>query len=223
VARSASTDLDRTRRQWDRSADRYDRAIARVERMVIPGGREWACAQAEGDVLEVAIGTGRNLRYYGAGVGALTGVDLSPKMISRARDRARELGLAADLRVGNAQDLEFPDESFDTVVCTISLCNIPDDRAAISEMHRVLRPGGRLVLVDHVASDRWWYLALQKVLEQVTRRVSGDYQTRRPLPLVAAQGFVISHSRRSRRGSVERLIAVKPTAQQSLARDGQPG
>lgn len=207
---SAKAELERTRRIWDRYADRYDRQIRRCERVQIPGGREWACAQASGDVLEVAVGTGRNLPHYGPAVASLTGIDLSPGMLAVARNRARELGRDADLRVGNAHRLDFADAAFDTVVCTISLCNIPDDRAAIDEMYRVLRPGGRLVLLDHVASDRWWMLFPQKLLEQVTRRVNGDYQTRRPLLLVQARGFMVSHSQRSRIGSVERVVAVKP-------------
>jgi SAM-dependent methyltransferase len=205
-----SAELERTRRLWDRSAAGYDRGIRRCERVLIPGGREWACAQASGAVLEVAVGTGRNLPHYGPAVTSLTGIDLSPAMVAVARTRAGELGHDADLRVGNAQLLDFGDATFDTVVCTISLCNIPDDRAAIAEMYRVLRPGGRLVLVDHVASDRWWVLILQKLLEQATRRVNGDYQTRRPLPLVEAQGFMVSHSQRSKIGWVERVVAVKP-------------
>lgn len=143
-------------------------------------------------MLEVAVGTGRNLPYYGPAVTSLTGIDLSPGMLAVARGRARELGRDADLQVGNAQSLDFGDAAFDTVVCTISLCNIPDDRAAVAEMYRVLRPGGRLVLLDHVASDRWWMLIAQKLLEQVTRRVNGDYQTRRPLLLVRARGFMVS-------------------------------
>ena len=206
----AVDELERTRKLWDRYAAHYDRQIVRCERLLIPGGREWACGQADGDVLEVAVGTGRNLPYYGPGVRSLTGIDLSPGMLAVARGRARERGIAADLRAGNAEALEFGGEEFDTVVCTISLCNIPDYRAAIGEMHRVLRPGGRLVLLDHVASDRWWVLPLQKTLEQVTRRTNGDYQTRRPLPLVVAAGFVVDHSARSRFGWVERLVATKP-------------
>ncbi len=201
--------LDRARKFWDRFAGRYDQRIERTERMLFPGGRQWACAQAAGDVLEVAVGTGRNLPYY-HGVRSLTGIDLSPGMLAVARDRAAALGIEADLRTGNAEALEFGDATFDTVLCTISLCNIPDDRAAISEMYRVLKPGGRLVLLDHVASDRGWMRAGQWLLEQVTRRTTGDHQTRRPLPLVQAQGFVVSHSERSRLGWVERLVAVKP-------------
>ena len=201
--------LDRTRKYWDRFSARYDQRIQRTERALFPGGREWACAQASGDVLEIAVGTGRNLPCYPR-VRSLTGIDLSPGMLAVARDRAAALGVDADLRTGNAEALEFGDATFDTVVCTISLCNIPDDRAAIREMHRVLKPGGRLVLLDHVASDRRWLRAGQWLLEQVTRRTNGDYQTRRPLPLVEAQGFVVSHSERSRLGWVERLVAVKP-------------
>lgn len=201
--------LERTRRLWDRYSAVYDRRMKRTERVLIPGGREWACAQAAGDVLEVAVGTGRNLPHYPP-VRSLTGIDLSPGMLGKARDRAKALGVDADLRTGNAEALAFGDAAFDTVVCTLSLCNIPGYRAAIGEMYRVLRPGGRLVLIDHVASDRWWVLATQKLLEQVTRRMNGDYQTRRPLPLAEDRGFVVSHSERSRLGWVERLVAVKP-------------
>jgi ubiquinone/menaquinone biosynthesis C-methylase UbiE len=206
----ADADRERTRKFWDKYSTRYDRNIQGTERWLFPGGREWACSQASGTVLEVAVGTGLNLPLYSRDV-TVTGVDLSPGMLAVARDRAKALGLDADLRVGNAEALEFGDASFDTVLCTISLCNIPDHRAAIAEMYRVLRPGGRLILLDHVASDRWWVRLAQRVLEQVTLRTTGDYQTRRPLPLVAAAGFSIDHSERSRLGWVERLVAVKPT------------
>jgi ubiquinone/menaquinone biosynthesis C-methylase UbiE len=203
-------DLASTRRTWDQHAPHYDKTMDWSERAVFGGGREWACAQAAGDVLEVAVGTGRNLPHYGPRVVSLTGIDLSPGMLAVARDRARELGRDADLRTGNAEALDFGDATFDTVICTLSLCSIPDDRAAIAEMYRVLRPGGQLVLFDHVASHHWWVRVAQKLLEQVTLRTLGDYQTRRPLPVVEAQGFVVSHSQRFKLGWVERLVAVKP-------------
>jgi ubiquinone/menaquinone biosynthesis C-methylase UbiE len=206
----ASTEAnEQARRLWDRYAPRYDRQIRVSERLLFPGGRSWACSQASGDVLEVAVGTGLNLSYYPAGI-RLTGIDLSPAMLGIARDRATALGLAADLREASADALPFPDGSFDTVVCTVSLCNIPDDRAAIGEMFRVLRPGGRLVLLDHVASDRRWVLAIERLLEPLFLRLNGDYLTRRPLPLVVAAGFTVERSQRLRAGIIERLTAVKP-------------
>ena len=194
---------------WDRYAPRYDQHIAVSERLLFPGGRSWACAQASGRTLEIAVGTGLNLPYYPAGI-ALAGIDLSPVMLAAARDRARGLGMAADLREASADALPFADGSFDTVVCTVSLCNIPDDRAAVGEMFRVLRPGGRLVLLDHVASDRRWALAVERLLEPLFLRMNGDYLTRRPLPLVEAAGFAVSYSQRSKAGIIERLTAVKP-------------
>src|SRR5204863_9364628 len=108
--------------------------------------------RAVGEVLEVAVGTGRNLPFYPEGT-RLTGVDWSPAMLGIARLRAAGLGREADLRQGDAQALDFPDESFDTVLCALGLCAIPDDRRAVTEMARVLRPGGRLLLVDHVAAS----------------------------------------------------------------------
>jgi ubiquinone/menaquinone biosynthesis C-methylase UbiE len=126
---TGATANEQARRLWERYAPRYDRQIRVSERLLFPGGRSWACSQVAGDVLEVAVGTGLNLPCYPAGI-KLTGIDLSPAMLAIARDRAGTLGLAADLREASADALPFPDASFDTVVCTVSLCNIPDDRAA---------------------------------------------------------------------------------------------
>jgi ubiquinone/menaquinone biosynthesis C-methylase UbiE len=198
-----------TRRVWDRYAARYDRDMAFWERVLFGNGRAWVCSWAEGEVLEVAIGTGRNLPFYPAGV-RLTGVDLSPAMLALARDRAGATGREVALREADAQALPFPDASFDTVVCTLSLCAIPDHRAAIGEMHRVLRPGGRLLLLDHVGSSRRSVRTVQRLVETVTVRLAGEHFTRRPLPLVAAAGFVIEESGRFKAGIVERLVAVKP-------------
>jgi SAM-dependent methyltransferase len=122
----------------------------------------------------------------------------------------------------SADALPFPDASFDTVTCVVSLCNIPDDEAAITEMFRVLRPGGRLVLLDHVASDRHWVLAVERLLEPLTFRMNGDHLTRRPLPLVEAAGFSVIWSHRSKAGIIEQLTAVKPSADRNWQRAVEP-
>jgi ubiquinone/menaquinone biosynthesis C-methylase UbiE len=178
------------------------------ERRLFGDGRQWVCAQATGEVLEVAIGTGRNLPYYPRGI-RLTGIDFSPAMLELAGRQADRLGLQADLRLGDAQALQLPDASFDTVVCTLSLCAIPDQRRAIVEMKRVLRPGGRLLLLDHVAAAPRWVRAVQWLLERVTIPLGGEYLRRRPLLAVQAEGFQVERRERAKLGIVERLIARK--------------
>jgi ubiquinone/menaquinone biosynthesis C-methylase UbiE len=202
-------ETEKIKRIWEKQAPRYDRSIVLWEKVLFGDGRRWVCSRAQGEVLEVAIGTGRNLAFYPAGV-RLTGIDLSPAMLERARQRARELGIAVDLREGDAQDLPFPDESFDTVVCTLSLCNIPDDHKAITEMKRVLRPGGRLLLLDHIRAASVLGRAVQRVLEVVTVRLGGEHLLRRPLEHVQAEGFRIEEQERYKLGIVERLAAWKP-------------
>jgi ubiquinone/menaquinone biosynthesis C-methylase UbiE len=198
----------KARRVWDEFAPRYDRTMRFFDRFQFSGGREWVCSRARGDVLEVAVGTGLNLALYPADV-RLTGADLSPEMLAVARQRAGELGREIELREADAEALPFPDATFDTVVCTLSLCAIPDERAAIAEMRRVLRPGGRLLLLDHVGSNWWPIWAIQRLLEAFTVRAAGEHQTRRPLPLVAAAGFHIDETQRLKAGTVERVAATK--------------
>jgi ubiquinone/menaquinone biosynthesis C-methylase UbiE len=190
-------------------APRYDKDIRFWERIQFSGGREWATARAQGQVLEVAVGTGLNLPLYPPSV-TLTGVDLSPAMLALARRRATEHRLDVDLREGDAQALPFDDASFDTTVCTLSLCAIPDPAAAITEMSRVLRPGGLMLLLDHIGSNWPPIWVVQRLVEQFTRRAAGEHQTRRQLPLVRAAGFEIVETQRLKAGTVERIAARKP-------------
>lgn len=181
-------DTETTRRRWDRQARYYDATGGWLERMFVGDGRDWACARASGRTLEVAIGTGRNLPRYGGDV-ALTGIDLSPGMLAKARQKAAARGSTADLREADAERLPLDDASFDTVVCTLALCAIPDREAAVREMVRVLRPGGRLVLVDHY--ERRW-------------------RTAHPADLAQAAGLRTEERRKTRLGIIERYAARKP-------------
>lgn len=200
---------DKQRRVWDRAAPAYDRQIALLERLWFTGGREWLGARARGRVLEVAAGTGRNFGHYSREV-TLAGIDLSPAMLDHARAHAHDLGLEVDLREADAQRIPFADNSFDTVVCALSLCSIPSPATAIAEMKRVLVPGGRLLLVDHIGSSWPPVCAAQWLLGQITGRLAGEHFTRRQLPLVLAAGFEIAEVQRLKAGSIERVHAVKP-------------
>ena len=206
-----SHDLNQRRAAyWDKQAGRYDRAMDFWDRHLFGDSRPWVCGRAAGDVLEVAVGTGRSLPHYPDGV-RLTGVDWSPAMLAIARERAAALGRDADLRQGDAQALDFPDESFDTVVCALGLCAIPDDRHAVAEMTRVLRPGGRLLLADHVAASASSLRAVQWLYERITIPLAGEHFRRRPLTYVRELGFDVEEAERFRLGVVERVSARKPS------------
>lgn len=119
------------------------------------------------------------------------------------------MGRQVDLRVGDAQALQFADQSFDTVVFTLSLCSIPDDRKAIGEANRVLRPGGEVLLLEHVASPMPLVRAVQSLLDWITVRTVGGHLVRDPLVHVHAQGFQLERVERLKWGIVERVAARK--------------
>jgi ubiquinone/menaquinone biosynthesis C-methylase UbiE len=209
-AQAGETPAARQKRVWDKSAPSYDKQIAFFEKIQFGGGREWLGQRARGRVLEVAIGTGRNLPHYGGDV-TITAIELSPAMLAIARRRAADLGREVDFREGDAEHLPFAEASFDTVACALSLCTIPDPATAIGEMKRVLVPGGRLLLLDHVGSTWPPVYAAQWLLERITIRAAGEHFTRRQLPLVQAAGFQVTETERLKAGTVERIHAVNPS------------
>jgi ubiquinone/menaquinone biosynthesis C-methylase UbiE len=204
-----SSETDRVRRVQDKHAGGYDRQITFFERILFGDGRAWVCSQARGRVLELAAGTARNLLFYPEDV-ELTGIELSPEMLALGHKRAEELGHPADLQLGDAQALEFEDESFDTVTCTLGFCTIPDTTSAAREAFRVLRPGGQLLMLEHVRSSAPLVRLGQKLLEPLSIRFEADHLLREPLDYLPDTGFEIDEVKRSKWGIVERLRAHKP-------------
>jgi ubiquinone/menaquinone biosynthesis C-methylase UbiE len=200
---------EKKRRTYAKEAATYDKKEDLFEKCVTgTEHRGWACSRASGVTLEVAIGTGLNLPHYRTDLN-LTGIDLSPEMLDVARARAQHLGRAVELLEADAQDLPFSNSSVDTVVCTYALCSVPDDARVVSEMRRVLKRGGRLILVDHVRSTSPPLFWLQWLYEFIPRRTKGEFMTRRPAQHVKATDFEIVDHDRLRAGIVERMVAVK--------------
>ena len=199
----------RRRRQYAEEAATYDRDADRSERWLLgTEHRPWACSRAVGRTLEVAIGTGLNLSHYPPGV-HLTGVDLTPEMLALTRRRSADLGVPVALTEGDAQALPVADATFDTVLSTYAMCSVPDEREAVFEMRRVLKPGGWLILVDHIRSSVFPLYWLQRLMELAPSR-NQDELTRRPREHVEAAGLSIEQGDRLRAGVVERLVARKP-------------
>lgn len=197
-------------RVFDSFAPKYDASMARWERYFLGRGRQWATAQAQGDVLELAVGTGLNLPAYSAATSVL-GVELSRNMLAIAERRIADNGLGDHVRVelGDVQALDVANESRDTVVSTYTFCTIPDPMAASREAFRVLRPGGRFLLVEHGTSSNPAIRLGQRALEPLAIRFAADHLTRDPVAFVREAGFRVDSVQRNRAGMVFRVAATK--------------
>ncbi len=150
-------------------------------------------SQAEGKVLEIGIGSGLNLAHYGAAVESITGVDPAEELTEKARERASAIPQHVDVIGVGGEALPVASESFDTVVCTWTLCSIPDAEAAVSEMHRALKKGGKLIFVEHGRSDDERIVKWQRRIEPMWKVIGGGcHLTRRADDLVAGGGFEIT-------------------------------
>lgn len=151
--------------------------ISAQRRQVIP--------QAAGRVLEVGIGTGLNLRFYDrAKVQSLVGIDPAQQMHRLARRRSQRAGLPVELRQLTAERLPLDSGSFDSVVCTYTLCSVSDPAAALAEMRRVLRPGGRLLFAEHGLAPDAGVARWQFKLEPYWSRIAGGCHLTRDVPLL---------------------------------------
>jgi len=203
------SETEPVRRFYDKRASAYDGWLRHYEKWTgLTGTRARLLSHARGRTLELAVGTGANFVHYPPGV-RLSGIDLSPAMLSLARRRAGELNLEVELRLGDAHDLDLPADHFDTAVTTLSMSAIPDCRRAAAELERVLKPGGKLLLLDHVRSPiapvRW----LERIIDPLTTRFGHFSLLRDPLDYLVAVGFDIEHCERSRWGIIELLVARK--------------
>lgn len=200
---------ERQRMKYAAQASTYDKDSDFEERWLYgTEHRTWACSRATGTTLEVAIGTGLNLPLYPPEV-RLVGLDLTPEMLALARRRAADHAIPVALCESDAQALPFSNGTFDTVLSTYSMCTVPDERKAVLEMRRVLKPGGLLILVDHVRSSVPLFYWAQRLLELAPSRGEREL-TRRPITHVLDAGFVIDETDRLRAGMIERLVARKP-------------
>jgi SAM-dependent methyltransferase len=159
------------------------RPLYPARRLVVP--------EARGDVLELGVGTGLNFGLYGQ-VGSLAGIDPDPFMLARARARAAELALPIELHRAGAEALPFDRGRFDTVVMTFTLCTIPDVAASLAEARRVLKPGGRMLFVEHTRSIQPSLGRVQDALTPLWKRIGGGCHLNRPAPdLIARAGFQV--------------------------------
>jgi ubiquinone/menaquinone biosynthesis C-methylase UbiE len=176
---------------WSIIAMIYDGQMAKTEEAGLRDMRRRLIAEAAGDVLEIGAGTGANLDHYGPGVRSLTVTEPEPPMFRRLEQHVRERAPHATVLRAPAEDLPFEDDSFDVAVSTLVLCGVDDQRRALRQLARVLRPGGRLLFLEHVRSDDARLARWQDRLNWFNRAVVCCECNRPTLDSIRAAGFEV--------------------------------
>ena len=157
------------------------------------------------EVLEVGVGTGKNIAFFPDGV-KVTGADLTQGMLEQARNRAAILKRDATLLLGDAQSLEFPDATFDTVIATFVFCSVADPVQGLREVSRVVKPGGQVLLLEHVRSAKPILGELMDFLNPALVRVTGANINRRTVDNVRGAGLSIDHVENLGVGDIYKMI-----------------
>jgi ubiquinone/menaquinone biosynthesis C-methylase UbiE len=184
---------------WERvSARVYDPFLWLGERLGMARHRRDLLAHAEGRVLEIGAGTGLNLRHYRDSIESLVLTEPVESMARALERRVERLGRPARVQRAPAEALPFADDSFDTVVSTLVLCTVADQALAVSEIARVLRPGGRLLFVEHLRSETELWGRWQDRLERPWAGFAGGCRcNRRTLELIARSPLRVEQSARA--------------------------
>jgi ubiquinone/menaquinone biosynthesis C-methylase UbiE len=175
----------------------YDRMSRKSEEAGLRALRQRLLADAGGRVIEIGAGTGANLSLYNGDIELLVVTEPAQPMIRRLQRTAREHAPLAKVLRAAAEDLPFEDESFDTVVSTLVLCGVDDQARALREAHRVLRPGGRLLFLEHVRSDDLGLARFQDRMNWLNRLVVQCDCNRPTLAAIEAEGFGVSRLERT--------------------------
>jgi ubiquinone/menaquinone biosynthesis C-methylase UbiE len=199
-----------TRSRYQRLSPWYDRMEGMAEQRYTPW-RTKLWHQVHGPrVLEVGVGTGKNMPFYPPGM-SITAIDFTPGMLDRARKRAVELQLAVDLRLGDVQELEFPTASFDTAVATFVFCSVPDPVIGLRELGRVVKPGGQVLLLEHMRSENQIMGSLMDAINPVIVRMMGANINRRTVENVQKSSLVLDSFENLGMGGIFKLIKARVT------------
>ena len=196
-----------TRSRYQRISTLYDFMEILPERRYKPWReRLWSLVKGP-KVLEVGVGTGKNIPFYPNGL-QITGIDLTPGMLERARKRAVDLKIDVDLRIGDVQTLDFPDETFDSVVATFVFCSVPDPLLGLGQLVRVVKPAGQVILIDHVRSEEPLFGILMDALNPIVVRITGANINRRTVENVREASLIVDYVEALGMGDIFKLIVA---------------
>ena len=188
---SPDRDPSATRPAYDRIARTYDTMMRPMEALAFGRWRKLLWSKVKGPkVLEIGVGTGANLRYYPPGV-SVTAIDVSEGMLARAQEKSARQGVAVALLQMDAQALDFPDATFDSVVATCVFCSVTDPVLGLREARRVCKPGGQVLLLEHVLARNQPWRGLMRLLNSLAVRMGGENIDRETAENVRKAGLAI--------------------------------
>ncbi|MCQ1536719.1 methyltransferase domain-containing protein [Methanosarcina sp. KYL-1] len=194
--------------KYDGIAYVYDLMDWPMEFLFYSRWRKEALLGLKGRVLEVGVGTGKNLEYYPQGC-LVTGIDNSERMLEKARKRAEGMNNVT-LLLMDAEHLEFPDNTFDYVVTTFVLCSVPDPVKALKEMRRVLKPEGEMVNLEHMRSSNRLLSWYEDLINPLIIAVTGIHVNRKTVENIEIAGFRVKEVKNLLIKDVFRKVRSKP-------------
>jgi len=201
--------MDEVRRKYDRVAWMYDFMESPMEFFSFADFRRDLLSQARGKILEIGVGTGKNLPWYPPGAD-LTGIDVSPRMLERARKKAEERGMHPRLEVMDVERMAFPDRTFDTAVSTFVFCSVLHPQRGLAEIRRVLKKGGTALFLEHVRSENTLAGAVMDLVNPVINALVGPHINRRTVDFIEEAGFEILSVENRGGKIIKKIVARNP-------------
>lgn len=183
------TDSEKTKQRYNRIAPYFDALEGFLEGLFFSQWRKILWSKVQGEhILEVGVGTGKNFPYYPSNT-LITALDFSEKMLERAKIKQRRKKVAVDLQLMDLQSLCYADNSFDTVIATFVFCSVPLPIKGLQELYRVCKPGGQVLLLEHVLSSNPVMARMMRLINPLVSSVFGANINRQTVKNVKACGF----------------------------------